>query len=260
MYEETKLSVIIVNYNVKYFLEQCLRSVRAATVGMDVEVFVVDNHSTDGSIDYLRPRFPEVTFIENSGNQGFAKANNQAIRLCSGEYVLLLNPDTVVGEESLRTLCYQMDEDLTIGAIGVKMLNGHGVFLPESKRSFPSPWVSFCKLFGLSRFFQRSSLFARYSLPYLDCDKSHEVEVLAGAFMLLRHEALDKIGITLVDFKVEFGKNSKGEILLADEITPDTCRFWDKETGKKLDKDRFRRDLGSIEEAYIEVLNRLNNL
>ncbi|HIX86258.1 MAG TPA: glycosyltransferase family 2 protein [Candidatus Parabacteroides intestinigallinarum] len=195
MYEETKLSVIIVNYNVKYFLEQCLRSVRAATVGMDVEVFVVDNHSTDGSIDYLRPQFPEVTFIENSGNPGFAKANNQAIRLCSGEYVLLLNPDTVVGEESLRTLCYQMDEDLTIGAIGVKMLNGHGVFLPESKRSFPSPWVSFCKLFGLSRFFPRSSLFARYSLPYLDCDKSHEVEVLAGAFMLLRHEALDKIGL-----------------------------------------------------------------
>ena len=132
-YEETKLSVIIVNYNVKYFLEQCLYSVRAAVTGMDAEVFVVDNNSTDGSVEYLRPKFPEVVFIENKDNPGFAKANNQAIRQCTGEYVLLLNPDTVVGEESLRSLCFQMDEDPEIGAIGVKMLNGHGVFLPESK-------------------------------------------------------------------------------------------------------------------------------
>ena len=107
-YEETKLSVIIVNYNVKYFLEQCLYSVRAAVTGMDAEVFVVDNNSTDGSVEYLRPKFPEVVFIENKDNPGFAKANNQAIRQCTGEYVLLLNPDTVVGEESLRSLCFQM--------------------------------------------------------------------------------------------------------------------------------------------------------
>ena len=155
-YEETKLSVIIVNYNVKYFLEQCLYSVRAAVTGMDAEVFVVDNNSTDGSVEYLRPKFPEVVFIENKDNPGFAKANNQAIRQCTGEYVLLLNPDTVVGEESLRSLCFQMDEDPEIGAIGVKMLNGHGVFLPESKRAFPSPWVSFCKIFGLSKLFPNS--------------------------------------------------------------------------------------------------------
>lgn len=165
-YEETKLSVIIVNYNVKYFLEQCLYSVRAAVTGMDAEVFVVDNNSTDGSVEYLRPKFPEVVFIENKDNPGFAKANNQAIRQCTGEYVLLLNPDTVVGEESLRSLCFQMDEDPEIGAIGVKMLNGHGVFLPESKRAFPSPWVSFCKIFGLTKLFPNSPAFARYSLPY----------------------------------------------------------------------------------------------
>ena len=194
-YEETKLSVIIVNYNVKYFLEQCLYSVRAAVTGMDAEVFVVDNNSTDGSVEYLRPKFPEVVFIENKDNPGFAKANNQAIRQCTGEYVLLLNPDTVVGEESLRSLCFQMDEDLEIGAIGVKMLNGHGVFLPESKRAFPSPWVSFCKIFGLSKLFPNSPAFARYSLPYLDKEQTHKVEVLAGAFMLLRHEALDKVGL-----------------------------------------------------------------
>ena len=194
-YEETKLSVIIVNYNVKYFLEQCLYSVRAAVTGMDAEVFVVDNNSTDGSVEYLRPKFPEVVFIENKDNPGFAKANNQAIRQCTGEYVLLLNPDTVVGEESLRSLCFQMDEDPEIGAIGVKMLNGHGVFLPESKRAFPSPWVSFCKIFGLSKLFPNSPAFARYSLPYLDKEQTHKVEVLAGAFMLLRHEALDKVGL-----------------------------------------------------------------
>ena len=144
-YDEIKLSIVIVNYNVKYFLEQCLYSVRAATTNLDAEVFVVDNHSTDDSMAYLKPKFPEVVFIENPENVGFAKANNQAIRQAKGEYVLLLNPDTVVGEDSLRNLCYQMDEDQTIGALGVKMLNAEGRFLAESKRSFPSPWVSFCK-------------------------------------------------------------------------------------------------------------------
>ena len=126
-----KLSIIIVNYNVKYFLEQCLCSVRAAIAGMEAEVLVVDNHSADGSVEYLRPRFPEVTFIENKDNPGFAKANNQAIRISSGEYVLLLNPDTVIGEESVRSLCFFMDEHPEAGGIGVKMLDGHGVFLAE---------------------------------------------------------------------------------------------------------------------------------
>ena len=108
---------------------------------------------------------------------------------------VIAESDTVVGEESLRSLCFQMDEDPEIGAIGVKMLNGHGVFLPESKRAFPSPWVSFCKIFGLSKLFPNSPAFARYSLPYLDKEQTHKVEVLAGAFMLLRHEALDKVGL-----------------------------------------------------------------
>lgn len=101
---EIKISVVVVNYNVKYFLEQCLYSVRAALSGMDAEVFVVDNNSTDGSVDYLRPKFQDVIFIENKDNPGFAKANNQAIAQCRGEYVLLLNPDTVIGEGGLRRL------------------------------------------------------------------------------------------------------------------------------------------------------------
>jgi len=192
---ETKISVIIVNYNVKFFLEQCLLSVRAAIAGMDAEIFVVDNNSTDGSVAYLRPKFPGVNFIENTDNPGFAKANNQAIKICKGEYVLLLNPDTILGEESIRSLCFFMDEHPKSGGIGVKMIDGHGNFLPESKRSFPSPWVSFCKLFGLAKLFPKSKVFARYSLSYLNENKQHKVDVLAGAFMLLRHEALDKVGL-----------------------------------------------------------------
>jgi GT2 family glycosyltransferase len=194
-YEEVKISVIIVSYNVKYFLEQCLQSVRMAAEGIDAEVFVVDNHSTDGTVAYLRPKFPEVVFIENKENRGFSAANNQGIRQCRGEYVLLLNPDTVIGEEIIRTLCFFMDEHPLAGGTGVKMMDGHGAFLPESKRSFPSPWVSFCKIFGLSRLFPHSKIFARYSLPYLNLNQQHKVDVLAGAFMMLRHEALNKAGL-----------------------------------------------------------------
>ena len=192
---ETQLSIVIVNYNVKYFLEQCLYSVRAATRGMEVDIYVVDNQSTDGSIEYLRPLFPDVNFIENQENAGFAKANNRAFRICKGEYVLMLNPDTVIGEESLRSLCYFMDEHPEAGALGLKMLNGNGIFLAESKRSFPTPWVSFCKLFGLSKLFPESPKYASYALPYLSPDEQHEVDVLCGAFMLMRHDALNKIGL-----------------------------------------------------------------
>ena len=191
---DTQLSIVIVNYNTKHFLEQCLYSIRAATQGLETDIYVVDNCSTDGSIAYLRPLFPEVTFIENEKNVGFAKANNQAFRICRGEYVLMLNPDTVVGEESLRSLCCFMDEHPEAGALGLKMLNGNGVFLAESKRSFPTPWVSFCKLFGLSKLFPHSPRFASYSLSYLSADEQHEVDILCGAFMLMRHEALNKIG------------------------------------------------------------------
>lgn len=190
-----KLSVIIVNYNVKYFIEQCLLSVLASIETMDAEIFVVDNNSSDGSIEYLRPKFPTVHFIENKDNPGFSKANNQAIRLAKGEYILLLNPDTVVGEDTFTNVCSFMDSHPDGGGLGVKMIDGSGKFLPESKRGFPSPWNSFCKMFGLSKLFPQSKLFARYHLKYLNENKVHQVEVLAGAFMLLRKETLDKIGL-----------------------------------------------------------------
>lgn len=190
-----KLSIVIVNYRVPYFLEQCLLSVRKSAQGIDTEVWVVDNNSGDGSVEYLQCRFPEVHFVANEENVGFSRANNQAIRLSKGQYVLLLNPDTLIGESTLRTVVDFMDSKPNAGGLGVKMLNGHGRFLPESKRGFPSPWVSFCKLSGLNRLFPHSSRFNRYHLSYLSRDEVHKVEVLSGAFMLMRREALDKVGL-----------------------------------------------------------------
>ena len=189
-----KLTIIIVNYNVKYFLEQCLDSVFLAVKDLPTEVFVVDNCSTDGSREYLQSRFPNVIYIENQENVGFARANNQAIALARGEYILLLNPDTVIGENALTNVCRFMDENPQAGASGVKMLDGYGHFLLESKRGFPSPWNSFCKMLRLSKLFPASKRFGGYHLKYLDKDSVHPVDILAGAFMLVRKEAIEKAG------------------------------------------------------------------
>ena len=179
-----KISVVIVNYRVKYFLEQSLRSVRAALKAypMEGEIFVVDNHSQDDSLDYLMPRFPEVGFIANTKNVGFARANNQAIEQSTGKYVLLLNPDTVIAENTLYEVFQFMEAHPEAGGTGVKMLDGDGRFLPESKRGFPTPWVSFCKIFGLSALFPHSRIFGRYHM-------------LSVAFMFMRRETLDKSGL-----------------------------------------------------------------
>jgi GT2 family glycosyltransferase len=190
-----KLSVIIVNYNVKYFLEQCLHSVAKACEKMDAEIFVVDNNSVDGSVELVRKKFPSVKIISNRENKGFSKANNQAIRVAEGEYVLLLNPDTVVEEDTFEKILRFMDEHQEAGGLGVKMIDGSGKFLPESKRGLPTPGVAFYKMFGLSKLFPHSKTFGRYHLSYLDPEKIHEVEVLAGAFMLIRKSVLDKIGL-----------------------------------------------------------------
>jgi GT2 family glycosyltransferase len=197
-----KLSVIIVNYNVCYFLEQALLSVRRAVhkLGQPVEVFVVDNNSADGSVAMVRARFPEVMLIANHDNPGFSKANNQALRLATGEYQLLLNPDTVVEEDTFRACCDFMDAHPDGGGLGVKMLDGQGRFLPESKRGLPTPMVAFYKIFGLAALFPRSRTFGRYHLGFLDDDKAHEIEVLSGAFMLMRKAALDQVGLLDEDY------------------------------------------------------------
>lgn len=190
-----KLSVVIVNYNVKHFLEQCLNSVAAAAEHCETEVFVVDNNSVDGSCSMLREKFPWVKLIENKKNYGFSYANNQAIRQSVGEYVLLLNPDTVIEEDTLKSVCDFMDAHPDAGGLGVKMIDGKGRFLPESKRGLPTPQVAFYKIFGLSKLFPKSKKFGKYHLTYLDKDQIHKVDVLSGAFMLLRAETLNKIGL-----------------------------------------------------------------
>jgi GT2 family glycosyltransferase len=189
-----KLSVIIVNYNVKYFLEQCLDSVYLAVKDIAAEIIIVDNRSSDGSAEYIKSRFPNVIYIENQENVGFARANNQAIAQAQGEYILLLNPDTVIGENALTNVCRFMDENPQAGALGVKMLDGYGRFLAESKRGFPSPWNSFCKITGLSKLFPYSKRFGGYHLKYLDKDSVHSVDILAGAFMMVRKAAIEKAG------------------------------------------------------------------
>ena len=189
------LSVVIVNYNVKYFLEQVLLSVRNASKNLDIEVFVVDNNSVDDSVAMVKQKFKEVILIDNKDNVGFSKANNQAIRLAKAPYVLLLNPDTVVEEDTFNKCFDFMESNPQVGGLGVKMIDGSGKFLPESKRGFPDPFVAFCKTFGLSALFPKSKVFNRYYLGYLDDQKNHEVEVLAGAFMWLRKSVLDKVGL-----------------------------------------------------------------
>jgi O-antigen biosynthesis protein len=190
-----KLSVIIVNYNVRYFLEQCLHSVKAASEGIEVEVFVVDNASVDGSIKMVREKFPEVKCIANNTNTGFAKANNQAISQASGEFVLILNPDTVIETDTFSKILAFMDAHADAGGLGVKMVDGKGQFLPESKRGLPTPEVAFYKIFGLAKLFPHSQRFSRYHLGYLDKDKTHSVDVLSGAFMLIRKAVLEKTGL-----------------------------------------------------------------
>jgi GT2 family glycosyltransferase len=190
-----KLSVVIVNYNVEHFLEQCLISVKNAMNDIEGEVFVVDNNSIDGSVKMVKEKFPEVKLIVNKKNVGFSKANNQAIRLSKGEYVLLLNPDTVVENDTFKKVVDFMDLHPDAGALGVKMVDGSGNFLPESKRGLPTPEAAFYKMFGISKLFPKSKRFSKYHLGYLDENEIHKVEVLAGAFMLLRKKVLDKIGL-----------------------------------------------------------------
>jgi GT2 family glycosyltransferase len=190
-----KLAVIIVNYNVRHFLEQALLSVRKASEGLSVETWVVDNNSVDDSVAMVQQKFPEVKLIANRENVGFSTANNQAIRLSTAEYVLLLNPDTVVQADTFQKTLDFMDSRPDVGGLGVRTIDGSGKFLPESKRGFPSPWVAFCKAFGLSALFPKSPLFNRYYLGYLSEFESHEIDVLVGSFMLMRRSVLDKIGL-----------------------------------------------------------------
>lgn len=213
-----KLSVIIVNYNVKYYLDQCIRSVLRAfevmkkasssdsSVNEEVaEIIVVDNHSADGSVDYLEKRYPQmlypmVRFVRSAHNLGFARANNIAIRQSRGEYVLLLNPDTIVGEDVLKASIDFMDAHEDAGAVGVRMLGAQGRRAMESRRGLPTPMVSFFKMLGFCNRWPHHRLFGKYYMGYLPWDEPCQIEVVSGAYCMLRRKALDEVGLLDEDF------------------------------------------------------------
>ena len=195
-----KLSVIIVNYNVRYYVEQCLHSLERALEGIDSEVIVVDNHSHDGSLDYLTGRFPQVTFIESTRNLGFARGNNIAIRQSVGEYVLLLNPDTFVGEQTLHEAVRFLDDHPDAGAVGVKMHNSDGSLAPESRRGIPSPMTSLYKIVGLCKYFPRHPRYGHYYMSGMSWEKPGQIEIISGAFCMVRRKVLDQVGLLDEDF------------------------------------------------------------
>ncbi|MES2430315.1 MAG: glycosyltransferase family 2 protein [Bacteroidota bacterium] len=189
-----QLSVIIVNYNVKEFLEKCLISVLQASKNIQTEIFVVDNNSTDGSKDFFSGKFREVQFVWNKENVGFAKANNIAVTKAAGKYILFLNPDTIVSEDCFEKCLSHIEDQIITGALGVKMFDGNGNYLKESKRGKPTLWNTFCKMSGLTSIFPRSKTFAGYYLGHLDENENNEVDVLSGAYMLVRKDVIDTVG------------------------------------------------------------------
>jgi GT2 family glycosyltransferase len=189
-----QLSIIIVNYNVKYYLENCLLSVIAACANVKAEIIVVDNASTDGSKAYLANRFNTVHFIWKTTNDGFSKANNEGLQIATGAVVLFLNPDTIVPEDCFEKCLAFINTDNRIGAVGVRMIDGIGNYLPESKRGFPGPFTSFCKLTGLTKLFPTSSIFATYYLGNLPNNATNTIDVIAGACMFVPKKVLDEVG------------------------------------------------------------------
>ncbi|MDZ7361636.1 MAG: glycosyltransferase [candidate division KSB1 bacterium] len=194
------ISIIIVNYNVREFLRQSLLSIRKALANLAAEIFVVDNASNDGSADMVRSEFPEVKLIANRDNIGFARANNQALRQATGRLLVLLNPDTVVQEDTFASIRAFFDLHPETGMAGCKVLNPDGSLQLACRRSFPTPWVAFTRLSGLSRLFPNSRWFGRYNLTYLPENETAEVEAISGSFMAVRREALDQVGLLDEDF------------------------------------------------------------
>ena len=187
------ISVIIVNYKVKEYVANLLNSLRKAQHEFNLEIFVVDNDSGDDSVSYLHDRYPEVNYIANEENVGFGKANNQAIRQAKGEYTLIINPDTLVSEDTLDVLVQHMEKNPHCGAAGCKILNPDGTFAPESRRSIPTIWSASCKVFGLNSLFPKSRLFGQYYLSWLGEDEATEIPVLSGSFMFWRTDLLKEL-------------------------------------------------------------------
>jgi len=186
-----QLSVIILNYNVRYFLEQCVLSVQKALEGIDGEIIVIDNNSSDDSCTMMKQQFPEIKLISNSENLGFPKGNNIGVEQAKGEYICILNPDTIVAEDTFSKILNPSNWNSNTGIIGCKLVDGAGNFLPESKRGIPTPWVSFTKIFGL---YKISNLFGKYYAQHLSENQSGKVEILVGAFMVMRKDLYTEMG------------------------------------------------------------------
>lgn len=189
-----QLSVIILNYNVRFFLEQCVLSVQKALGNIDGEIIVVDNYSTDGSGEMMKQRFPNVKFIENKANLGFPKGNNIGVAEAKGEYICILNPDTVVAEDTFVKVLQFAASQPDLGIVGCKLIDGTGNFLPECKRGVPTPWVAFTKIFGLYKFFPKSSLFNKYYAQHLSENQTGKVDILVGAFMIMKRDLYLEVG------------------------------------------------------------------
>ena len=188
------LSIIIVNYNVKEFLQNLLHSAEKASSRISKEIIVIDNASDDGSVDIIKQKFPTVKLIENKNNIGFGSANNQGLKIAQGKYILFINPDCIVSENTFDKMISFFNEHPDCGLAGCKILNSDGSLQLACRRSFPGPWTSFTKVTGLSNIFPGSRIFARYNLTYLDENKTHEVDAVSGSFMMIKRDAYEKVG------------------------------------------------------------------
>jgi GT2 family glycosyltransferase len=188
-----QLSVIILNYNVRYFLELCVISVQKAIQDLDAEIIVIDNNSSDDSCAMMKQRFPNIRLIENKENSGFPKGNNIAVKEAKGDYICILNPDTVVAEDTFKKVLAFAEKQSDLGIVGCKLIDGTGNFLPESKRGIPTPWVAFTKIFGLYKWFPKSSLFNKYYAQHLDENQTGKVDILVGAFMVMERELYNQL-------------------------------------------------------------------
>lgn len=194
------ISIIIVSFNVREFLEQALLSLEKSLKSISHEIFVVDNASSDSTVAFIKNKFPQVLLFENSENLGFAKANNQAIKKAQGEYICLINPDTIVQENTFDVLIDFLENHLQAGMVGCKILNPDGSLQLACRRSFPTPWVAFTKIIGLASLFPKSRLFGRYNLTFLDPDRVEQVEAISGSFMITRRTVIEKVGDLDQDF------------------------------------------------------------
>lgn len=195
-----ELSIIIVNYNVKEFLLNLLESIQKASINISTEIIVIDNNSNDRSIEVVNLKYPSVKTIANKINIGFGAANNQGLEISKGKHILLINPDTLVKENTFESMIKFLEKNSKVGLAGCKVLNPDGTLQLACRRSFPKPWVSFTKVAGLSRLFPNSKLFAKYNLTYLDENDSYEVDAISGSFMMLTREAYEKVGGFDTDF------------------------------------------------------------